>query len=121
MDDFRKLKIWKTGMDIASLCFELCNTFPRSVDLSFKSQIYRSSTSIPSNIAEGCGRSSSKSKIYFCEIALGPAFELETQVELVKRNKLSNSIELIEKLLMLLNEEGKMLNGFIKSIKTANG
>lgn len=87
---------------------------PNDEQYGLTSQIKKSSISIPSNIAEGWGRESSKSNIQFLKIAKGSLYELETQVILaielgfISENKVINT---------LIAEIGKMLNGLIKSIE----
>ena len=80
MHNFRELKIWKMGIEIAKSIFQLTRGFPVEERYSLTSQLTRSAISIPSNIAEGCGRKSDKEFNQFLSISLGSAFELETQV-----------------------------------------
>lgn len=66
-------------MEIAKLILDLTDTFPQHEKFGLKSQMDRSSVSIPSNIAEGSSRTS-KSFSHFIDIALGSSFELHTQL-----------------------------------------
>ena len=80
MRNFKELKIWQKGFDIAINCFKLTEDFPSEQKFALTSQINRSGVSIPSNIAEGSSRSSEKDYNRFLEISLGSCFELETQL-----------------------------------------
>lgn len=60
MHNFRELKVWQMGIELAKLIFQLTRSFPPEERYSLTSQLIRCATSIPSNIAEGCGRKSNK-------------------------------------------------------------
>src|SRR5271170_8512074 len=80
MRNFKQLKIWQKGFDIAVNSFKLTSVFPREEKFGLTSQITRAAVSIPSNIAEGSSRSSEKDYNRFIEISLGSSFELETHI-----------------------------------------
>ncbi len=80
MNNFKDLKVWKLAIEVAKKTYLLTKTFPFEERYGLTSQMNRCSVSIPSNIAEGCGRKSSKELHQFLSIALGSAFELETQL-----------------------------------------
>ncbi len=80
MRKFKKLYYWDLGMEIVGLVYKLLENLPNSEKYGLRSQISRSAISMPSNIAEGCSRSSSKDTARFFEISVGSAFELETQL-----------------------------------------
>jgi len=82
MRNFRKLKIWKQGIDIVKEIYKISQKLPSEEKFGLKSQITRAAVSIPSNIAEGSSRSSNKDFNRFLEIALGSLFELQTQIVL---------------------------------------
>ena len=67
-------------MEIVGLVYKLLEDLPSSEKYGLRSQISRSAISMPSHIAEGCSRSSNKDTARFFEIAVGSAFELETQI-----------------------------------------
>ncbi|WP_232336569.1 four helix bundle protein [Mucilaginibacter aquatilis] len=75
MHNFKELKVWKAGMEVCKLIFATTRSFPASERYGLTSQITRAAVSIPSNIAEGCGRRSSKELYQFLSIALGSSFE----------------------------------------------
>lgn len=77
---FRDLLIWQKGMQLVKAIYKLTRSFPKSEDYNLSSQMKRASISIPSNIAEGFGRSTKKDFQRFLYIALGSIFELQTQI-----------------------------------------
>lgn len=78
--NFRELRIWQVGMEIARLTYKLTKHFPREELYGLTSQMQRAAVSIPSNIAEGCGRGTDLQTIHFIDISLGSSCELETQI-----------------------------------------
>ena len=80
MHNFRELRIWQESMQIAKAVYIETANFPFNEKFGLTSQINRSVVSIASNIAEGAGRNSDKEFNQFLGIALGSAFELETQL-----------------------------------------
>jgi len=80
MRNFRDLKVWTESMDIAKSVYSILNSLPEFEKFGLCSQISRAAVSIPSNIAEGCGKSSNKEFKRYLEIALGSSYELETQL-----------------------------------------
>lgn len=103
-------------MDLTTMVYDALKTFPPKEEYGLSSQMRRSSVSIPSNIAEGYGRNSTLDYCRFLQIALGSAYELETQVELAHRlNYIDN--ETTQKLAGQLSEVGRMLNSMINKIK----
>ena len=115
MRNFKKLKIWSKGFDIATKSFRLVDTFPKQEKFGIASQITKSAVSIPSNIAEGSSRMSAKEYSRFIEISLGSAFELETQLLIALKVNFGNN-ELGNDLLGDLDEEQKMLISFINKL-----
>lgn len=78
--NFRKLTIWKNGIELVKETYSTTKKFPKSEVYSLTSQFQRSAVSIPSNIAEGTSKSTNKHFIQYLETALGSAFEWETQL-----------------------------------------
>ena len=71
MRNFKELKIWQKGFQIAVNSFKLIATFPKEEKFGISVQITKAAVSIPSNIAEGSSRSSEKDYNRFLEISLG--------------------------------------------------
>lgn len=120
MKDFKKLLIWQRGMEIVDKVYDMIPALPNEEKFGMKSQITRSATAIPGNIAEGSAKKSQKDYSRFIEIALGSAFELETHLLIVGRRKWVAE-NLINDLLQMLDEEQKMLQSFIKKLNHGEG
>jgi len=95
---------------LVSNIYKIVKSYPKSETFGLISQIKRCSISIPSNIAEGCGKNTDKQLKYHIDIALGSSFELETQMIL------SADLDYIDEktlndILMKINEVSKMLIG----------
>ena len=80
MRNFRNYDIWKDSLNFVQEVYKLVKEFPSEEKFGLRSQITRSAVSIPSNIAEGASRKSEKDFTRFLGVALGSAFELETQL-----------------------------------------
>lgn len=80
--NFRELIAWQKSRDIVKSIYEITKKFPKEELFSLTSQMRRAAISIPSNIAEGCGRDTNPQLVQFLNIALGSSFELETQLVL---------------------------------------
>lgn len=83
--NFKNLKVWQKSVDLAVKVYELTKSFPAEERFGITSQMRRSSVSIPSNIAEGTARNSSKAFSNCLDISLGESFELETQAIIANR------------------------------------
>ena len=116
MRNFRNLIIWKDAIEIVKNVYQLASRLPNEEKYGLKSQISRASVSIPSNIAEGSSKNSEIEYKRFLEIALGSAFELETQLIIIRE---LNLIELEDVNIVLddLNKEQKKINKLISKIK----
>lgn len=116
MRDFKKLEIWQLGMDLSDLVFNVIDDIPwRGGGQKVIDQLSAASLSIPSNIAEGNSRRSEKDKHRFMEIALGSAFELETQLLFTARRKWSVP-EKIEAALKLVSSDQAKLQRFMEAL-----
>lgn len=104
------------GVEISKLIFQLTRTFPPEERYSLTSQLTRCSISIPSNIAEGCGRKSNKEFNQFLSISLGSAFELETQLILAHEFNYIDKL-VFENTIIQINEIQKMIIGLQKSFR----
>ena len=91
MRNFKDLEVWRLGMTIVKEVYGLVTQLPADERYGLKSQLTRAAVSIPSNIAEGSAKSSEKEFRLYLERALGSAFELETQVLIVKELDIVNT------------------------------
>ena len=116
MINFRTLRVWELSHEITLAIYQLTQNFPKEEIYGLTSQMRRSAASIPTNIAEGCGRGSDRELLRFLYIGMGSASELEYLLFLAKElNYISEDdySSRDEKVLQLK----KMLNSFITKIK----
>jgi four helix bundle protein len=115
MRNFQQLQIWQKGMDVVAGVYTLVRLLPKEELFGLRSQITRAAVSISSNIAEGSSRASEKDYKRFIEIALGSAFEVETQLLIAER------VEMLPEgsaatVLNLVREEQMMLQSFMRRL-----
>jgi four helix bundle protein len=77
MSDYRSLKVWRRSHELTLAVYKATENFPRSEQYGLTSQLRRSASSIPANIAEGVGRDTGPELKRFCRISLGSLNELE--------------------------------------------
>src|SRR5688572_28872140 len=111
MHNYKELKVWQESIALAKMVYKLIAGFPSDEKYGLTSQIKRSAVSIPSNIAEGAGRNSDKELMQFLSIALGSAFELETQLILANSFGFIKNDQFSEVEDQLIKVQ-KMVNGF---------
>jgi len=101
-------------MDFVELIYKITGEFPENEKFGLTSQLRRASISIPSNLAEGAGRKSTKEFIQFLYIALGSSSEIETQLEIAMRlGYMKNQANTFD----LLTDIRKLIQGLIRSLK----
>ena len=115
MRNFKKLQIWQLGIDIVDKVYDIIPMLPDAERYGLRSQMTRSATAIPSNIAEGSAKRSQKDYARYVEIALASTFELETHALIVKRRKWVGE-ETIHALIVLIEKEQKMITKFIERL-----
>ena len=117
MQDFRKLQTWQKAHLLAIAVYKITSTFPGHELYGLTSQVRRSCISIPTNIAEGCGRDGNAELGRFLQIAQGSASELEYQLLLANDLNYINQ-EDYKNLSKQVNEVRRMLNSFSQKLKT---
>lgn len=115
MNNFRELVVWQKSVDLTTEIYQTTKLFPESEKFNLVSQMQRAATSIASNIAEGAGRNSSALFKQFLTIALGSAYELETQIIISNKLYYIND-ECCNGLLKNTQEIQKMIYGLHNSI-----
>jgi len=85
MKTHRDLQVWNHSIDFVEQIYRLTQSFPSEEKFGLVSQLRRSAISIPSNIAEGAARGTTKEYIYFTRVSLGSVAELETQLIISQR------------------------------------
>ncbi|WP_373502786.1 four helix bundle protein [Aestuariivirga sp.] len=118
--DYRDLKVWKHGMELATDIYLITRGFPKSELFGLTSQMRRSSASIPANIAEGFGRQQRKSFVLFLRIAQGSLKELETHNELARRVGLMEEASSL-RVAGSCEGIGKMLRALIRKLDVKDG
>jgi len=118
MRDFRKLKIWERSHAFTLNIYKTTKSFPKEELYGITSQLRRAAASIPTNIAEGCGKQTEKDFARYISISAGSTSETEYLLTLSTDLKYLNESHSKE-LIIEINEIKKMLNGLL--IKIANG
>jgi len=113
--DFRKLLVWEKAHQLTLAIYQVTAVFPSAETYGLTSQMRRAASSIPSNIAEGCGRDGDAELSRFCTIARGSASELEYEI------LLSRDLNLIqpdnyERLTQQTVEIKRMLTVFVQKL-----
>jgi four helix bundle protein len=111
----KDLILWQKAMDLAERVYQVSTAIPRSELFGLVSQLRRAGTSVPSNIAEGSARRSTKEFIYFLRVARGSMAELETQLLLAHRVGYLPDSEVAE-LQNLIDEIGRILNTVVAGL-----
>jgi len=111
--NFKELLVWKKSIDLVKSVYQLTSSLPSEEKFGLISQMNRSSVSIPSNIAEGSGRTSDKEFLHFLNIAISSSYELETQ--LIISNEIFG-LE-IDYVLIQISEVQKMILGLKRNLE----
>jgi four helix bundle protein len=115
MKDFRDLNVWQKAHGLVLDCYNTTATFPKQEIFGLTSQIRRAASSIPANIAEGCGRRGNAELHRFLQIAMGSASELEYHL-LLSRDLNFLKPEKYDDLQAQLTEIKRMLAGLLRKV-----
>lgn len=116
MRDFRDLKVWEKAHQLTLSVYKLSSTFPSDEKFGLTSQLRRAASSIPTNIAESCGRDGDAELKRFMQIAMGSASETEYLLVLAKDLSLLKD-EAYKTISSNLTEVKKMLSSFITALR----
>ena len=116
MKNYKELLVWQKAMDAAEEVYRLVKLLPREEQFELSSQLRRAAVSIPSNIAEGQARNSTKEFVNFLSIARGSTAELETQLMLCVRLNYLQQTQ-IDPVFNLCDEISRMLTSLITKLK----
>ena len=119
MQSFRKLQVWEKSHNLTLRIYKLTSKFPREEIYGLTSQIRRACASIPTNIAEGCGRESSADFARFLQIAMGSASETEYLILLAHDLKYLTTDQHAELMDTIIRIK-KMLINLQKSVRTGS-
>ncbi len=112
---YRELLVWQKGIDLADGIYAITSAFPKEELYGLAAQMRRAAVSIPSNIAEGCARNSTKEFIRFIYISKGSLAELETQVFIAEKRKYISG-DKVRAILASSEEISRMLSGLLRAL-----
>ena len=115
--EYNKLEVWMESRKLVNLLYDSSKLFPKEELFGLINQMRRAAISIPSNIAEGCGRQTSKDTLHFLHISRGSLYELETQYYLALDQKYIDSKN-FNIAFEQIQSCKKILNGFINYYKS---
>lgn len=115
VQNYRELIEWQKAMDLVVRIYQITESFPKTETFGLTNQMRRAAVSIPSNIAEGQGRSTTKDFMHFLHIARGSLQELETQVTIAQRLGFITEAAHME-LTTNICEIARILSGLLKSL-----
>lgn len=117
MKDFRSLQVWGRAHKLTLGVYGVSKNFPKEELFGLTSQIRRSVASIPTNIAEGCGRGSDTDFARFLQIAFGSACEVEYQLQLATELNYLD-LKLYEDLNADLLSAKRMLSSLLSKVRS---
>jgi four helix bundle protein len=117
ISSYRDLVAWQKAVDLVVEVYKATKGYPQEERFGLALQMRRAVVSIPSNLAEGQGRSTRKDYVHFLHIARGSIQELETQI-IVSEKLEFLSKETRDALLALIGEVGRLVNGLIRSLSS---
>ena len=112
---YRELVVWRRSMELVREAYKLTRHLPKEEIYALSSQIRRAAVSIPSNIAEGNGRNTTKDYVRFLSVARGSKYELDTQLQICVDLQYLTP-EQIDNAIRLSEEIGRMLNVLITKL-----
>ena len=113
---YRQLIAWQKARLLVKRVYQLSSDFPREELYGLTSQVRRAAVSVPSNIAEGQGRDSTREFLHHLSIAYGSLMEVETQILLAEDLGYLDSRVVME-FMERSAETGRILNGLMKSLR----
>ena len=113
---FRDLVVWQKAMALARSVYSATDAMPSKEQFGMTSQMRRSAVSVPSNIAEGHGRTTDRGFVVFLAQARGSLYELQTQIHLAEDLHFLHSGS-AKPLLAQSEEVGRLINGLLKTVK----
>jgi four helix bundle protein len=116
VNSYSDLVVWQKSIELSKIIYENCKQFPEDEKFGLVIQIKRATVSIPSNIAEGYARNTTKDYLRFLSIALGSAYEVQTQLLLSRELGFEKIEKQFDKSMFLLEEIIKMLTSLRKKL-----
>lgn len=115
MKSFKELKVWQKGIELVEIVYKITAFFPGEEKYGLRAQMRNAAVSIPSNIAEGHLRKTTKDFKQFLSIARGSCAELETQIIIAHKLGFVEQSD-FENLSSIMTELSKMLSSFYSKI-----
>ncbi|MEQ1706238.1 MAG: four helix bundle protein [Rickettsiales bacterium] len=119
VESHENLEVWQIGIKLVKLIYQLTDSFPDKEKYRLTDQMCRAVVSIPSNIAEGGARKSTKEFMCFISISIGSLAELRTQIVIARELGYINK-EAISKISALVVVLGKKLHGLYNALERKN-
>jgi four helix bundle protein len=119
MQAFRELKVWQKAHTLTLAVYRVTSEFPREEMYGLTAQMRRCCSSIPANIAEGCGRDSGSDFARFLQIAMGSASELEYHLLLAHDLGFMSDDDYVQHSSSVI-EIKRMLSAFITRLRTGH-
>ena len=119
-DSYKDLVLWRKSVDLAAAIHNVTRGLPRSEMFGLVSQMRRASVSIPSNVAEGSARRTTREFIAFLHISRGSLSELETQLTIARQvgyleDQVTAGVD------ALIDEVGRLINAVIAGLRKRLG
>lgn len=114
MRSHKELDTWQQAMNLVKLTYQVSANFPKVEQFGLTSQMRRAAVSVPSNIAEGVARGTTKEYAHFLSIAKGSLSELDTQFEIAL---MLGFIDASQPVFYQLEAVARLLNGLHRAIK----
>lgn len=115
--NFTELIVWQKAMDLVDVVYGIVRGFPVEEKYALGDQLRRAVVSVPSNIAEGSGRESTKDFAHFLSIARGSLYEVMTQLKIAERQ---GFVEDISEVNEMISEILRMLHALISKLTTTH-
>jgi four helix bundle protein len=116
INSYKELIVWQKSIELVTDVYSLTRNFPSEEKFGIVNQLNRAIVSVPTNIAEGWGRGSSKNYLQFLRTSRGSLMEVETLILISKNLCYINDNE-FQKITIGIEEVGKILQGLIKSVQ----
>jgi four helix bundle protein len=113
--DYRELIVWQKAMDLVEAIYRTTAGFPKEGVYGLTSQLRRAAVSVPSNIAEGNGRNTTRDYVHFLGVAYGSIKEMETQVLIAERLQYIDAGR-CDKLVKATGEIARLMSGLMNSL-----
>jgi four helix bundle protein len=115
---YQDLVVWQKAMELVTAVYGITRDWPHEEQYGLTSQVRRAAVAIPSNLAEGHGRSGRREFAHHVSIAYGSLCELETQLLMAERLDYSDAVA-TESLMKRIADVRRLTNGLLRSLQSA--